>query len=330
MKVALMFPGQASQETGMGRTLFDSYPESREVFERADKALGFSISKLCFEGPDEELKRTAITQPAILTVSVAAYRALAPRLESAGANIAVAAGHSLGEYSALAAAGALDFEDAVRLVHERGRLMQEAVPEGRGAMSAILGLESAEIEKICGDTELASGEVVSLANYNCPGQWVISGSAKGVELAEKALKDAGAKRAIRLPVSAPFHCSLMLPAADGMSPLLGATAFRPTEFFVLANVNAEPYPPDASKYAGLLVRQIVSPVRWIAIAARFWRDFGASAALEVGPGKVLSGLVKRIDADLHCLSVDAPETLDATIAWISDRIAEAGGAAPES
>jgi [acyl-carrier-protein] S-malonyltransferase len=300
----------------MGRTFFDTCAESREVFEQANDALGFSITDLCFSGPEDKLKLTEITQPSILTVSVAVWGAIAPKLVDAGHEVACAAGHSLGEYSALVAAGALDFTDAVKLVHRRGRLMQEAVPEGRGAMCAVLGLDARDVDAVCADARAQSGEVVNLANLNSPGQWVISGSIEGIGAAEPLLKERGAKKLIRLPVSAPFHSPLMKPATEGMRALLAATGFKPTQFPVIANSTADTYPADCSHYAHVLTEQIESPVRWIETGLRFRRDFGAECALEIGPGKVLSGLLKRIDSGLPAINVGTVEQMDYALEWL--------------
>ncbi len=303
MKIALMFPGQASQEVGMGRTFYDGWPESREIFERADASLGFSISELCFNGPEERLKQTEITQPSILTVSVAAWVAVRPMIEKAGLEVAAAAGHSLGEYSALVAAGALEFEDAVKLVHARGKSMQDAVTEDEGAMSAVLGLDAETVKAVC-DEVTSGGDIASLANLNSPGQWVISGSASGVEKAESLLKEKGAKKLIRLPVSAPFHCPLMKPAAEGMKPLLLSAEFSRPAFPVLANLTAAGYPANVSDFADALIGQIQGAVRWIEIFENFGENYGARVALEIGPGKVLSGLAKRINPELPAYSID--------------------------
>jgi len=310
-----MFPGQASQEAGMGRSFYENFPESREIFERADDALGFSIAELCFEGPEDKLKLTEITQPSILTVSIAVWRALGPKLKAFNHEIAAAAGHSLGEYSALVAASALKFEDAVKLVHERGRLMQEAVPEGEGAMSAVLGLNAADVEKVCDDV-CAGGGIVKLANLNSPGQWVISGSVAGIVRAEALLKEKGARKLIRLPVSAPFHCPLMKPVTDGMRPLLEATDFERCEFPVIANYTADIYPDNPAGFAELLVSQIEEPVRWIESHGSFRDRFGAECALEIGPGKVLSALAKRIDRELTARNVDTVERMDDALKWM--------------
>jgi [acyl-carrier-protein] S-malonyltransferase len=275
----------------MGRELFESSAAARAVFEEADAVLGFALSRLCFEGPEEELQLTANTQPAILTHSIAALaglRAAAPqRLEGA----AFAAGHSLGEYSACVAAAALTFSDAVRLVRRRGEFMQEAVPPGVGAMAAIIGLPAADVEAAC--RESSGDEVVSAANYNSPEQTVIAGHAGAVERASAACLAKGAKRAIRLPVSAPFHSALMRPAKERMRELLDATEIASAVFPVVTNVDAEPV-GRGELLRDALVRQIDSPVRWVESVRRLAAD-GVDQALEIGPGNVLAGLVRRID-----------------------------------
>jgi [acyl-carrier-protein] S-malonyltransferase len=267
---------------------------ARSVFEEADAALGFSLSRLCFEGPEEELKLTANTQPAILTHSIAAWRDLAARFPERLEGAAFAAGHSLGEYSANVAAGALSFTDAVRLVRRRGEFMQNAVPAGVGAMAAILGLEPEAVEAAC--REAARGEVVAPANFNSPEQTVIAGHAEAVARACALLMERGARRAISLPVSAPFHCALMAPARDRMKPLLDTAGFRDARLPVVTNVDAAP----ASSGAALrdaLIRQIDSPVRWVESVQRLAAE-GVERGLEIGPGTVLAGLVRRIEKDV--------------------------------
>jgi [acyl-carrier-protein] S-malonyltransferase len=275
----------------MGRALFESSTAARAVFEEADEVLGFALSRLCFEGPEEELQLTANTQPAILTHSIALLaelRAQSPqRLEGA----AFAAGHSLGEYSACVAAAALTFPDAIRLVRRRGEFMQEAVPAGVGAMAAIIGLPAADVEAAC--REVSGDEVVSAANYNSPEQTVIAGHAAAVERASAACLARGAKRAIRLPVSAPFHSALMRPARESMRELLDATEISNAEFPVVTNVDAEPA-SRGELLRDALVRQIDSPVRWVESVRRLAAE-GVDHALEVGPGNVLAGLVRRIE-----------------------------------
>jgi [acyl-carrier-protein] S-malonyltransferase len=294
MTLALLFPGQGSQFVGMGKTLAEASPAARAVFDAADAALGFPLSRLCFEGPEDELKLTANTQPAILTHSIAAWEDLRARFPERLEGAAFAAGHSLGEYSANVASGALAFADAVRLVRERGRFMQEAVPAGVGAMAAIVGLAPADVEAAC--REAAQGESVSPANYNSPEQTVIAGHAAAVERASQACLARGAKRAIPLPVSAPFHCALMSPARKRLEPLLEAAAFADGALPVVTNVDAEPV-RSAASLRGALVRQVDSPVRWVESVQRLARE-GVDRGLEIGPGNVLAGLVRRIDKSI--------------------------------
>lgn len=294
MTLALLFPGQGSQAVGMGKALCDASAAARAVFEEADRVLGFPLSTLCFEGPEEELKRTANTQPAILTHSIAALADLRARAPEKLEGAAFAAGHSLGEYSANVAAGALAFAEAVALVRARGQFMQEAVPAGVGAMAAIVGLAPEAVEAAC--REAAQGETVAPANYNSPEQTVIAGHAAAVERASQACLARGAKRAIPLPVSAPFHCALMSPAREKMRPLLDKAAFAGASLPVVTNVDAAP----ESGGAGLrdaLVRQIDSPVRWVESVQLLARS-GVDRALEIGPGNVLAGLVRRIDRSI--------------------------------
>jgi len=291
MALALLFPGQGSQSVGMGKGLYEASPAARAVFDEADAALGFALSRLCFEGPEEELRLTANTQPAILTHSIAALEDLRARFPERLEGAAFAAGHSLGEYSANVASGALAFADAVRLVRERGRFMQEAVPAGVGAMAAIVGLAPAEVEAAC--REAAGSEVVSPANYNSPEQTVIAGHSAAVERASQACLARGAKRAIALPVSAPFHCALMSPARDRMRPLLEAAAFSDPRIPVVTNVDAAPASTGAALREAL-VRQVDSPVRWVESVQRLARE-GTDRGLEIGPGNVLAGLVRRIE-----------------------------------
>ncbi|HTY40488.1 MAG TPA: ACP S-malonyltransferase [Thermoanaerobaculia bacterium] len=291
MSLALLFPGQGSQSVGMGKTLYEASAAARAVFDAADAALGFALSRLCFEGPEEELKLTANTQPAILTHSIAALEDLRARFPERLEGAAFAAGHSLGEYSANVAAGALSFGDAVRLVRERGRFMQEAVPAGVGAMAAIVGLAAPEVEAACAGA--AQGQTVSPANYNSPEQVVIAGHAAAVERAGQACLARGAKRAIPLPVSAPFHCALMSPAREKMRPLLEAAAFSDARLPVVTNVDAAPV-RAAGDLRAALVRQVDSPVRWVESVQRLARE-GVDRGLEIGPGSVLAGLVRRIE-----------------------------------
>jgi [acyl-carrier-protein] S-malonyltransferase len=302
--LAFVFPGQGSQKVGMGRAHADPVAAARATFAEADDALGFALSRLCFEGPEETLRLTEHTQPAILAASVAAYRVL---VAETGLRPGALAGHSLGEWSALVAAGALPFADAVRLVRTRGRLMQEAVPVGTGAMSALLGLDAPEVEAAC--REAAQGEVVEPANFNAPGQVVIAGHAAAVARAGEAAKARGAKRALPLPVSAPFHCSLMKPAGEGLARALAAATVGRLGVPVYSNVEAAPYPGESS-VVDLLVRQVSSPVRWDALV-RAMSAAVVRTIIEVGPGDVLAGLVKRIDRGLETRHFDSPDELPA-------------------
>ncbi len=303
MSVAFVFPGQGSQAVGMGRALFEAFPESRAVFEEADEALGFALSRLCFEGPEDRLRLTANTQPALLATSVAALRPLVAR----GVRPAWVAGHSLGEYTALVAAGAIGLGDALRTVRRRGEYMQEAVPVGVGAMAAILGLDLPAVEEAC--REAAGGEVVSPANINSPGQVVIAGHAAAVDRASDLCRSRWAKRAVKLPVSAPFHCALMKPAQDRLAPELARVAFRDPEVPLVNNVDARVV-RDGEGCRDGLVRQVSGAVRWqesVELLARH----GASVFLEVGPGTVLSGLVRKIARGTRVLDVGSPESLEA-------------------
>jgi len=304
MRVAFLFPGQGSQKVGMGRALAEAHAESRQVFEEADATLGFALSSLCFGGPEEDLQLTANTQPAILTSSVAACRALAPRVGPP----AFVAGHSLGEYSALVAAGSLSLRDAVATVRRRGEYMQEAVPVGVGGMAAVLGLDLEAIEKAC--REAAEGEVVAPANINSPGQVVIAGHATAVDRAAERCKSAGAKRAVRLPVSAPFHCSLMLPAQERLAADLERIPFADPTPALVNNVDAQVTASGAACRDGL-VRQVSAAVRWQECVERLAGE-GVDTFVEIGPGQVLSGLVKRIAKGARMLNVEDPESLEKT------------------
>lgn len=313
-KVAFIFPGQASQYPGMGRNLAETFPSARKVFDEADAALGFSLSRICFEGSEEELKLTENTQPAILAVSVAAERVL----EENGVTPDYVAGHSLGEYSALVAAGSLDFAAAVKLVRKRGRYMQEAVPQGQGAMAAILGLAPAEVADIC--KKAAAGEVVTAANLNSPEQTVISGSAAAVKRAVEIASQSGAKRAVILPVSAPFHCALMKPAAERLEADLRAAEFGALRFPLVTNVDAEAI-TSGDEARDALVRQVCMPVRWEdSIREMIAQD--TRILVEVGPGRVLSGLLRQIDRSVRAFNVEDAGSLQRTVEKVAKARAE--------
>ncbi|HSS45134.1 MAG TPA: ACP S-malonyltransferase [Thermoanaerobaculia bacterium] len=290
-RLALLFPGQGSQFVGMGKALCDVSAAARAVFVEADAVLGFALSRLCFEGPEEELKLTVNTQPAILTHSIAALRDLESRFPERLAGAAFAAGHSLGEYSAGVATRALGFAEALRLVRQRGRFMQEAVPPGVGAMAAVIGLPVEEVEAAC--REAAQQEIVGPANFNSPEQTVIAGHADAVGRASQVCKSRGAKRVLPLPVSAPFHCALMAPARERMRPMLESTEFRDPAFPVVTNVDAQVCARGAPLREAL-IRQIDSPVRWVESVRRLAAE-GVNRALEIGPGSVLGGLARRTE-----------------------------------
>jgi [acyl-carrier-protein] S-malonyltransferase len=304
MRLAFGFPGQGSQAVGMGKELARAFPAAREVFERADQALGESISRLCFEGPEADLTLTRNTQPAIVTTSLAALAAL--RAATKVPEPVSAAGHSLGEYSALVAAGALALEDAVKLVRLRGEAMQEAVPPGAGAMAAVMGLSPEQLAQICEDAK--EGEVVAPANFNAPGQIVIAGHAAAVARASKLASERGGK-AIPLKVSAPFHCALMAPAAAKLAAALERVEVGPLAFPVVANVDARPN-RDRARVKELLVGQVDHPVRWEQ-TVRAMAECGVTHLFEIGPGKVLAGLVKRIAKEIEVLPVGTPEGVEA-------------------
>ena len=307
--IAFIFPGQGSQTVGMGQALAEAFPIVRETMAEADAALGQDLSGLCFNGPEDQLVLTENTQPAILAVSVACYRLLA----SKGFQPAFVAGHSLGEYSAHVAAGTIGFADALRTVRQRGRYMQEAVPVGHGAMAAILGLDAATVAQAC--EEAAQGEVVSPANMNAPGQIVIAGTKAAVGRAIERAKALGARRAIPLSVSAPFHCALMKPAEDRLAPELRALAASAPRVPVVANVDAEPK-TDARSAIEALVRQVSSPVRWEEVMRRLASE-GVRKYVEVGPGAVLTGLGKKINRDATFANLEAPADLDAVAALLA-------------
>jgi [acyl-carrier-protein] S-malonyltransferase len=304
-KIGFIFPGQGSQYVGMGRELYQGFKVAKETFDEADAALGARISKLCFEGPEDELKLTANTQPAILTVSVSALRVL--QLET-GLVPTLLAGHSLGEYSALVAGGALGFADAVRVVRARGQFMQEAVPVGKGAVGAVLGLDEDTVSSIC--ETVAQGEVLTPANYNCPGQIVISGHTGAVTRAVNLAKEEGAKRAMLLPVSAPVHSPLMEPAGERLEKLLEKIDIRDLKIPVVANVDAQPN-TSRDRIRKLLVQQVSAPVRWEE-SARTMLLKAIRKFVEIGPGKVLLGLMKRMDGGVHLANVEDAESLNRT------------------
>jgi [acyl-carrier-protein] S-malonyltransferase len=303
MKTALLFPGQGSQKVGMGKALAEAFPVARRTFDEADEALGAKISRLCFEGPEADLTLTENTQPAILATSIAVLRVL--EVER-GLSFDVAAGHSLGEWSALVAAGALRFDDALRLVRLRGKAMQRAVPEGKGAMAAIMGLELDAVEALC--AESAKGEVLSAANLNGAGQVVISGHAGAVERAVGGAKAKGAMKAVPLQVSAPFHCALMQPAADEVAAALAGVAIGDLAVPVVANVDAEPN-QDPARVKDLLVRQVTGTVRWQQSVERLAKE-GVVRGFELGNGAVLRGLVKRIAKTIDVISVGEPADIE--------------------
>ncbi len=296
-KTAFIFPGQGSQYAGMGKDIFLNFKAAREVFEEADDALGIMLSTICFDGSEDELKLTANTQPAILATSIAVLRVIQ---EETGRKADFLAGHSLGEYSALVSSGALRFSDAVRIVRARGTFMQEAVPVGTGAMAAILGVDPETLENIC--SEVAQDEVVSPANFNSPGQIVIAGHASAVNRAIEAAKMRGFRKAMLLPVSAPFHCGLMKPAADRLAAIIEKNEFMDMNFPVISNVTAKPN-SDARRAASLLVEQVCAPVLWEQ-SVNEMISLGVEDFIEIGPGKVLGGLVKRISKDVNIFNVE--------------------------
>jgi [acyl-carrier-protein] S-malonyltransferase len=301
---AFVFPGQGSQYAGMGRDVAETYPVARRVFDDIDAALGFSISTLCFEGPEDQLKLTENTQPAILAVSSAIHAVL----EERGATRRdLVAGHSLGEYSAIVSVGGLTPAEAATIVRARGKFMQEAVPVGTGGMAALIGPTVDEVRSIC--EEAAQGEVVSVANINAPGQVVIAGTKAGIERAIEVAKKRGVRRALPLPVSAPFHCDLMKPAAERLEPLLDAANFKDLWVSLVSNVDASPI-GTATAVRNALLRQVASPVRWVESVQKMIA-MGVQRFVEVGPGSVLTGLIKRIDGNVELINVSDVPSLEA-------------------
>ncbi len=312
IKVGFLFPGQGSQKVGMGADLAREFPAARRVFEEADEALGFSLSRLCFEGPEDDLRLTANTQPATLATSIAALRAFE---SECSIRPELAAGHSLGEYSALVAAGAFSLADAVRAVRERGRLMQEACPPGQGSMAALIGLDLDAVNALCAEAS-SGGEIVVAANLNAPGQIVISGHAGAVRRALELAKSKGAGGSVELKVSAPFHCPLMRPARDGMEPVLARLTINPLKFGVIANVTAEEN-RDAARVAPLLLDQITGSVRWEE-SMRLLAARGIAETVEIGAGRVLAGLMRRIDRNVKVRAAEDASSLRASIAALAE------------
>lgn len=310
-KLAFVFPGQGAQAVGMGKDLFDQYDVAKRLFAEADEALGYSIKDMCFEGPADDLKLTANTQPAILTVSVIVNEIL----KEHGVQPDVAGGHSLGEYSALVAAGVLSFKDAVALVHKRGQYMQEAVPVGEGGMAAIIGLDDETIAAACEKATKEAGEVQPV-NFNCPGQTVIAGTTKGVEKAVEELKAAGAKKAVILPVSAPFHSTLMKPAAEKLADELAKVTIHDAAFPVVSNYTGE-LETKAEEIKANLVAQADHPVRWIT-CVKTMQAFGADTFVEAGSGKTLCGFNRRIDRSIKSLNVENLESLQKTLDYLKE------------
>lgn len=309
-KLAFVFPGQGAQKVGMGKDFYDNHDVAKKMFKEADEALGYSIMKMCFEGPEEDLKLTANTQPAILTISCIANEIL----KENGIQPEITGGHSLGEYSALVAAGVLNFQDAVALVHKRGSYMQEAVPVGEGGMAAIIGVDRDKIVEVC--QQVSAESPVQAVNFNCPGQIVIAGATKGVELAVEELKAAGAKKAVILPVSAPFHSTLMKPAAEKLAVELDKVTISDAKIPVVANVSAEIL-TKAEDIKASLVAQAASPVLWEDCVARM-KEFGADVLLEAGPGKTLCGFNRRIDKTITSLNVEDVASLEKSLDYFKE------------
>jgi [acyl-carrier-protein] S-malonyltransferase len=309
--LAFLFPGQGSQAVGMGKELAGNYSVAKQTFDEADEALGYKISQLCFEGPEDKLKLTEITQPAILTASIAAYRVL----QEKGIVPNFVAGHSLGEYSAHVAAGTLEFADAVRVVRNRGKYMQSAVPVGIGAMAAILGMAIDELQTVCAEAVGVNGEVVAPANINSPDQIVISGNAAAVQRAADLAKTKGAKRAIMLQVSAPFHCSLMQPAQDALENDLCTLRFNNPVFPVVKNIDGQPT-SDGNDAREALIRQVTGAVQWVK-SMQTLTNTGVTTFVEVGPGKVLCGLMRQIDRTKTCVNVEDEASLQKTLGGIT-------------
>ena len=307
-RTAVVFPGQGAQFVGMGQDLYERFPEARQVFAEASEAAGFDIARLCFEGPEEQLQLTEYQQPALLAVGVACWRVL----EDRGLEPAMAAGLSLGEYGALVVAGVLELADAARVVRLRGRFMQEAVPPGEGAMAALLGLDAEAVEELCRRLMEAGAGVVEPANYNCPGQIVVAGQRAAVEAAVQQAREAGARKAVLLPVSAPFHCRLMEPAARRLAEVLAQVPFRPARIPVVANVTAEPV-TDPERIRQLLVQQVDHPVRWEHSVRRMQQE-GITRLVEMGPGKTLTGFARRIDKGLEAVPAGTAEEILALVA----------------
>jgi [acyl-carrier-protein] S-malonyltransferase len=304
---AFVFPGQGSQYAGMGRDVAETFPAARRVFEEIDASLGYSISRLCFEGPEDQLKLTQNTQPAILAVSSAIHAVLE---EHGAARRDLVAGHSLGEYSAIVSVGGLTPAEAAKIVHLRGTFMQEAVPVGAGGMAALIGPSVEDARAICG--EAAQGEVVSVANINAPGQIVIAGTKAGIERAIEAAKKRGVRRALPLPVSAPFHCELMKPAEERLKPVLDEASGKDLWVALVSNVDASPI-GTATAVRNALLRQVASPVRWVESIQRMV-SMGVKRFVEVGPGNVLTGLIKRIDAGVDVVNVSDVPSIEAFLA----------------